>query len=115
MATSEPIHLNGSDATHRSRPLAPAIAVPNQVRPPRIFLSRRARFGSLAAVTHPPIHPLVLGEEALTLEAIAGVARARRPVRLGAAARARIGRARAAIERIAAGGAAAPAVYGVNT
>src|SRR5215470_14139345 len=59
--------------------------------------------------------PFVLGEAPLTLEAIGDVARSRRPVRLGTAARSRIARARGVIERIAAGGAAAPAVYGVNT
>jgi len=61
------------------------------------------------------MEPFVLGEQTLTLEVIGQVARARRPVRLGATARTRIARARAAIERIASGGAAAPAVYGVNT
>jgi histidine ammonia-lyase len=61
------------------------------------------------------VTPFVLGEDELTLEAIGQVARERRSVRLGASAHARIARARAAIERIAAGGAAAPAVYGVNT
>ncbi len=58
---------------------------------------------------------LRLGEEPLTLEAIAQVARAARPVVVGAGARDRIGRARAVIDRIAAGGAGSPAVYGVNT
>ena len=61
------------------------------------------------------LQPFVLGEELLTLEVIVQVARSRRPVRLGPAATARIVRARGAIERIAAGGADAPAVYGVNT
>jgi histidine ammonia-lyase len=56
-----------------------------------------------------------LGDDPLTLETIRDVARRGREVRLSAAARARMLRARAAIERIAAGGAAAPAVYGVNT
>ncbi len=58
---------------------------------------------------------LVLGDDPLTLEAIAQVARHGRLVVLGTSARARMARARATIERIAAGGAAAPAVYGVNT
>lgn len=59
--------------------------------------------------------PYALGDEPLTLEIIAQVARARRPVVLAPAARDRIRRARGFIEAIAAGGAAAPAVYGVNT
>jgi len=61
------------------------------------------------------VNPFVLGEEPLTLEAIAEVARACRSVRLGPAARARMVRARGIVDEIAAGGAAAPAVYGVNT
>jgi histidine ammonia-lyase len=59
--------------------------------------------------------PFVIGEHPLTLEAIREVARARRPVALGTAARERMAAARALVERVAAGGAAAPAVYGVNT
>ena len=61
------------------------------------------------------MRPLLLGEEPLTLEAIAGVARDRRAVALAPAARERMVRARRVIEEIAAGGAGAPAVYGVNT
>ncbi|MGZ3408023.1 MAG: histidine ammonia-lyase, partial [Polyangia bacterium] len=57
----------------------------------------------------------MLGKEALTLEAIAGVARAGKKVQLSAEARARIDAARSVVDRIADGGDAAPAVYGVNT
>jgi len=58
---------------------------------------------------------LVLGEERLTLEAIARVARDGAEVRVSPAARARIDAARAVVDRIQQGGDAAPAVYGVNT
>jgi histidine ammonia-lyase len=58
---------------------------------------------------------VVLGETALTLEHIAAVARQGAHVVLGPAARERIGAARQVIDRLAAGGPAAPAVYGVNT
>src|SRR5438046_1896841 len=56
-----------------------------------------------------------IGEDRLTLEAIAHVARAGGKVRLGDAARARIDAARRVVDRIQDGGDAAPAVYGVNT
>src|SRR5437868_7708686 len=56
-----------------------------------------------------------LGDDRLTLEAIARVARHRVPVALGKDARARIDAARRVVDRIADGGDAAPAVYGVNT
>ena len=56
-----------------------------------------------------------LGDDRLTLEAIARVARTADKVRLGAAARARIDAARRVVDRIQDGGDAAPAVYGVNT
>jgi histidine ammonia-lyase len=56
-----------------------------------------------------------LGEDRLTLEAIARVARQAEPVTLGDAARARIDAARRVVDRIQDGGDAAPAVYGVNT
>jgi histidine ammonia-lyase len=56
-----------------------------------------------------------LGEDRVTLEAIAQVARASEKVCLGAASRARIDAARRVVERISEGGDAAPAVYGVNT
>jgi histidine ammonia-lyase len=61
------------------------------------------------------VTPLVLGDDRITLEAIAQVARERRAVQLGEVARARMERSRKVIEEIAAGGAEAPAVYGVNT
>jgi histidine ammonia-lyase len=57
----------------------------------------------------------VLGDGALTLEAIDNIARGREKVQLGGAARARIDAARAVVDRIQQGGDAAPAVYGVNT
>src|ERR1700749_367387 len=56
-----------------------------------------------------------LGDDRLTLEAIARVARGGDKVRLGADARARIDAARLVVDRIQQGGDAAPAVYGVNT
>ena len=56
-----------------------------------------------------------LGADPLTLEAIAQVARAGKKVQLGTDARARIDAARRVVDRIADGGDAAPAVYGVNT
>ncbi len=57
----------------------------------------------------------MLGRQALTLEAIAEVARAGKKVALSPEARARIDAARLVVDRIADGGDAAPAVYGVNT
>jgi histidine ammonia-lyase len=57
----------------------------------------------------------VLGDDALTLEAIDSIARGHEKVQLGTAARARIDAARAVVDRIQQGGDAAPAVYGVNT
>src|SRR5438552_19112719 len=57
----------------------------------------------------------VLGDDALTLEAIDSIARGHEKVELGTAARARIDAARAVVDRIQQGGDAAPAVYGVNT
>ena len=56
-----------------------------------------------------------LGDDRLTLEAIARVARGGDKVRLGSDARARIDAARLVVDRIQQGGDAAPAVYGVNT
>src|SRR5579871_1111423 len=55
------------------------------------------------------------GDEPLTLDAIAEVARRGREIALGEYARARIDAARAVVDRIQRGGDAAPAVYGVNT
>ncbi len=51
----------------------------------------------------------------MTLEAIARVARGGAPVQISAAARVAMDRARGVIDRVVAGGDAAPAVYGVNT
>jgi histidine ammonia-lyase len=59
--------------------------------------------------------PFRLGQDALTLEALAEVARASRPVEVAASARAAMTRSRAVVDAIVAGGDAAPAVYGVNT
>jgi histidine ammonia-lyase len=59
--------------------------------------------------------PLRLGEEPLTLAALADVARGGRPVVLGPSARQRMEASRAVVEAIAGGGAQAPRVYGVNT
>ncbi|HEY2748767.1 MAG TPA: histidine ammonia-lyase [Polyangia bacterium] len=57
----------------------------------------------------------MLGRAPLTLEAIAQVARAGKKVQLSEEARARVDAARLVVDRIADGGDAAPAVYGVNT
>src|SRR3989442_716280 len=59
-----------------------------------------------------PTH--VVGRSPLTLEAVAVVARGDAGVPLGDGAGARIAGARGVIDRIVAGGASAPAVYGVN-
>ncbi|MEO8846615.1 MAG: histidine ammonia-lyase [Kofleriaceae bacterium] len=56
-----------------------------------------------------------LGDDDLTLEALAEVARGNRKVEIGTAARAGMVRARAVVDEVVAGGDAAPAVYGVNT
>lgn len=58
---------------------------------------------------------VLLGETPLTLETIEAVARRGAKVELAPKARERMARARAVVERIAAGGESAPAVYGVNT
>jgi len=57
----------------------------------------------------------MLGQAALTLGRIAAVARDGAVVSLGPAARTRMIASRAVIDSVLAGGAAAPAVYGVNT
>src|SRR4051794_15954390 len=59
--------------------------------------------------------PFLIGGDAITLEALVQVARQDRPVALAPQARARMQSARDVVERIAAGGAEAPRVYGVNT
>ncbi|MGN6106172.1 MAG: histidine ammonia-lyase [Kofleriaceae bacterium] len=61
---------------------------------------------------HTPLH---LGDDPLTLEAIAEVARGGRRVEIGERALAAMVRARQVVDRVVAGGDAAPAVYGVNT
>ncbi|HEU0030263.1 MAG TPA: histidine ammonia-lyase [Kofleriaceae bacterium] len=59
--------------------------------------------------------PLVLGDDELTLRAIADVARGHRKVQIGSRARAAMARARQVVDAQVAGGDRAPAVYGVNT
>src|SRR5262245_55068991 len=59
--------------------------------------------------------PVVLGDAPLRLEDIVRVSRRNAPVRLGEAARARMVASHAVVDRLAAGGAAGPAVYGINT
>jgi histidine ammonia-lyase len=59
--------------------------------------------------------PFRLGDDHLTLEALAAVAHRQRLVEVGAAAGAAMARARAIVDDVVAGGDAAPAVYGVNT
>jgi len=56
-----------------------------------------------------------LGDELLTLEILAQVARGGRKVEIGARAAAAMARARAVVDAVVAGGDASPAVYGVNT
>src|SRR5687767_2000179 len=56
-----------------------------------------------------------LGEQPITLEAIASVARQGTRVVVAPAAQERMARARAVVDRLAAGGAEGPAVYGINT
>src|SRR5689334_23083331 len=59
---------------------------------------------------------VVLGDgQGLTLDAVVRVARSGARVRIGEAARARMAASRAVVDRLAAGGAAGPAVYGINT
>ncbi len=62
-----------------------------------------------------PTEPHQLGYDPLTLEVIASVARDARPVVVSPLARERMTRARAVVDQLAAGGAAGPAVYGINT
>jgi histidine ammonia-lyase len=59
--------------------------------------------------------PFSLGDEPLTLEVLAEVARHGRRVTIGDRAMAAMARARAVVDAVVAGGDAAPAVYGVNT
>src|SRR5437879_3776368 len=59
--------------------------------------------------------PLSIGEDPVSLEAIAQVARAGRSVRLAPSARVRMERSRRFVERIVTGGPASPNVYGLNT
>ncbi len=59
--------------------------------------------------------PLRLGDDDLTLDAIAEVARSGRRVEVSARARAAMDRARRVVDAVVSAGDAAPAVYGVNT
>jgi histidine ammonia-lyase len=61
------------------------------------------------------VQPLRLGDDALTLDAIAEVARGGRRVEVGPRAHAAMVRARRVVDAVVAAGDAAPAVYGVNT
>lgn len=65
---------------------------------------------------HAPVTaPFRLGDDPLSLEAIAQIARDGRRVEIGATALAAMKRSRAVVDRVVAGGDSAPAVYGVNT
>jgi histidine ammonia-lyase len=61
------------------------------------------------------LHPFRVGDEPLTLEVLAQVARGARTVEVGERARAAMARSRAVVDKVVAGGDASPAVYGVNT
>ena len=61
------------------------------------------------------MRPFRLGDDTLTLEALAEVARGARTAEIGPRARAGMDRARRVVDEVVAGGDAAPAVYGVNT
>ncbi len=63
----------------------------------------------------PTAPPLRLGDDTLTLTAIAQVARGQRTVEIGARSHAAMVRARRVVDEVVAGGDAAPAVYGVTT
>jgi histidine ammonia-lyase len=62
-----------------------------------------------------PVTAFRLGDEPLTLEILAAVARAGRRVEIGENAQGAMQRAREVVDAVVAGGDAAPAVYGVNT
>jgi histidine ammonia-lyase len=59
--------------------------------------------------------PFRLGDDDVTLEALADVARRNRKVEIGSAALAKMAKARDVVDEVVKGGDAAPAVYGVNT
>jgi histidine ammonia-lyase len=61
------------------------------------------------------VSPFSIGEDSLTLRALAAISRGGQKVQLAAAAVARIARARTVVDQIVAGGDRAPSVYGVNT
>jgi histidine ammonia-lyase len=65
---------------------------------------------------HAPVTaPFRLGDDPLSLESIAQIARGGRRVEIGPTALAAMKRSRAVVDRVVAGGDSAPAVYGVNT
>jgi histidine ammonia-lyase len=70
---------------------------------------------SASSAPGPVPAPLALGAEPLTLDRLVEVARQGRPVTVAPAARTAMLASRAVIDDIAAGGAEAPRVYGVNT
>jgi len=61
------------------------------------------------------MEPFHLGDDLLSLEALAQVARGSRRVEIGKSAAAAMSRSRAVVDAVVAGGDTAPAVYGVNT
>jgi histidine ammonia-lyase len=63
----------------------------------------------------PAMQAFRVGDEPLTLEVLAQVARLGRKVTIGERARAAMARSRAVVDQVVAGGDASPAVYGVNT
>jgi histidine ammonia-lyase len=63
----------------------------------------------------PAMQAFRVGDEPLTLEVLAQVARLGRKVAIGERARAAMARSRAVVDEVVAGGDASPAVYGVNT
>ncbi len=69
----------------------------------------------MAQYISPVETPFRLGDDELTLEAMAAVARGHRKVTIGTRAHAAMVRARQVVDAVVAGGDAAPAVYGVNT
>ncbi|HEU4614707.1 MAG TPA: aromatic amino acid lyase, partial [Kofleriaceae bacterium] len=61
------------------------------------------------------LQPFHVGDEPLSLEVLAQVARGLRKVQVGQRARAAMQRSRAVVDKVVAGGDSSPAVYGVNT
>jgi histidine ammonia-lyase len=71
--------------------------------------------GAVTTSSARPAESFAIGDAPLTLTVLAEVARDGRPVHLSATAEAAMARSRAVVDRVVAGGAEAPAVYGVNT